>query len=556
VHLCSVFAWSGVVLAALAPSLCAQEATGNRHTGVPQDWSQHHIVFSRDTLALHPNLIYQEPRVRHQVTQRWQAPNSDLFRAAQPQSASADNSFSRDWSVFPLGGHVLADQFPAKFSFDPAAPPSCTNDWVVFGLATASTGTQANLVAFNNLYVNSNGTGFCSGITAPTVMFAYNITTVTGGKITTSPTISLDGTKIAFVESVPANALLGITPSAIFHVLTWKAGEGAIGAAHAPTMTSLTFSPTKNDTASSPWIDYGADTAYVGASSGAIYKITGVFKGTPTLAGSPWPITLPSGAGTFLPTSPVLDSVQGLLMAGSTNGDLYQINLATNVVKTLPVGAGPGRGIVAAPIVDVTNGTTFVVTADGGASAVLVQVNTASMTKMSTANLGMGDSAGVPAPALNLYEPAFSNDYYTLPSTGVVRLCGTSAINTSPWQYAFGFTGTTMNTTNAAGFPQPLSASATDRCSGWTEFFNVPLGVDFFFFGLTQDCTLLGILSNTGCVVALSSDPLIPTALAILTGGPSGIIVDNYSTKPEASSIYMTAEGRSAAYKFTQNGLK
>ena len=43
--------------------------------------------------------------------------------------------------------------------------------WDFRGLTAA----QANLVGFNNLYVNDTGTGFCPG-TAPNVLFAYNIT--------------------------------------------------------------------------------------------------------------------------------------------------------------------------------------------------------------------------------------------------------------------------------------------------------------------------------------------------------------------------------------------
>jgi len=92
------------------------------------------------------------------------------------------------------------------------------------------------------------------------VLFAYNITTAPGGRIDTSPVLSLDGTQIAFVESVP-----GSPGFAIFHVLTWHAGDGtAPDDAVAPAnITSLTFSPIASDNYSSPWVDYSADIAYV-----------------------------------------------------------------------------------------------------------------------------------------------------------------------------------------------------------------------------------------------------------------------------------------------------
>ena len=529
-----------VAFFALVQSIFAQEVAAPRHTGVPQDWSQHHIVFSRDGLARHPDLIYREARILHQAMQRWQAPNSNVFRGVGPLPTAADNSGShRDWSVSTLGGRLAPNMFPAKFSFDPGAPPDCTNDYVVFGLATAGvTGGRANLVAFNNLYA---GTGGLCGA-APTVMFAYNITTATGGKIVTSPTLSEDGTKIAFVESLGT--------SAVFHVLTWTAGQGTIGAAAAPTMTSLTFSPAANSTTSSPWIDYGSDIVYLGADKGNIYKITGVFKGTPTLAGAPWPVTVSTNLRL---SPPVLDSGLGMLMVGSANGSLYQINTATGALATLVVASGGTTpGIVAGPVVDVANGTTFVVSANDGTSAVLVEADTASMTQLSKARIGLGAAGGT---ALNLHEPAFSNLYFNNPSSGVVRLCGTGAADTTPWQYSFGFTGRTMKTTPS--FSQQLLTSTAARCTGWTEFFNPNvggvLGTDFFFFGLSQDCTAVG--AAFGCVAEITGTNTTPVT-ATVNGGPSGIVVDNYSTAVQASSIYLCAEKINTAYKFTQNGLQ
>ena len=530
----------------LVPSMCAQGVVVPRHTGVPQDWSQRHIVFSRDALARHPDLIYREARILHQAIQRWQAPNSNVFHGVDPLPTAVDNSgLQRDWNVSPLGGKVAAFNFPAKFSFDVGAPPDCTNDYVVFGLSSAGvTGGTANLVAFNNLYVNSSGTGFCSG-TAPNVLFAYNTTTVTGGKITTSPILSLDGTKIGFVESVP-----GATHSAIFHVLTWTAGQGSIGGAAVPTaMISLPFSLSANDSGSSPWIDYANDIVYVGADNGLVYKITGVFHGVPALSGSPWPVTVSTGLHV---TSPVLDSGLGLLMVGSGNGNLYQINTATGVLAALPVGgAGTSHGIVAAPLVDITNGTTFVVDGNDGTSAVLVEVDTVSMTLLSKGGIGQGAAGGT---ALNIHDPDFSNNYYTTPTNGVIRVCGTGAADTTPWQYAFKFTGRTMHTTPS--FSQQLLTSTAARCTGLTEFFNpnVGSGTDYFFFGLTSDCTAAG--GAGGCVAEVTDADPTTVLTTTVTNGPSGIVVDNYSTAAEAASIYLTAEGVNTAYKFTQNGLQ
>src|SRR5262249_16729698 len=151
-------------------------------------------------------------------------------------------------------------------------------------------------------------------------------------------------------------------------------------------------------------------------------------------------------------------------------------------------------GILAAPIVDVTNGTSFVVSANDGTSGVLVQVNSANMSQITKGRIGQASHSGT---AISLFEPAFTNAYFTDPSTGLARLCGTGTNSNNPFQYAFSFTGTTMNA--APTVSQQLVNSTNARCTGWTEFFNpnVGGGTDFFFFGLTTDCTGVG---TSGCV--------------------------------------------------------
>jgi hypothetical protein len=537
----AVAVWS-VLFFGFATSMCAQQVPTRNHIGAPQDWSDRHIVFSRGALARHPELIYREPRIFNQARQRWRTPNPAGFHGVNPLQIFADKSAKhRDWSETLGTGRLDANTFPAKYSFDPDVA-SCS-DYVVFGLATSA--GKANLVAFNNLYVNDAGTGLCTGFTAPTVLFAYNITTATtDGKIVTSPILSEDGTQIAFVESVD-------DPSqSIFHVLTWTAGAGTITSPATPTsMTSLPFS-SAYDTNSSPWIDYDTGIVYVGDDSGLVYQITNVFSGTPALSGSPWPVTVSSS---FHLTSPVLDANLGFLMIGSANGSLYQVNTTSGALTALAVGdlTGTTPGIVAPPMVDVTNGTTFVVTANDGISAALVEVKTSTDIAHATAEIGEGSHGATP---VTLYEPAFSNAYYTEPSSGVITVCGTSNLDTSPEQYTFGFSETTMN--NSPSSTLQLSTTATTSCTaGWTEFFNPDInsGVDFFFFGLSGDCTSLpGSKSSTGCVVALSSDSTIPTTSVAVSGGTSGIIVDNYSQ----ANIYFSAESANTAYQFTQDGLK
>jgi hypothetical protein len=63
-------------------------------------------------------------------------------------------------------------------------------------------------------------------------------------------------------------------------------------------------------------------------------------------------------------------------------------------------------------------------------------------------------------------------------------------------------------------------------------------------------------VGSTGCVIARTNDDLVPAITSAIAGGPSGIVVDNYSTAAQASSIYLGSETTSFAYKFTQLGLQ
>ena len=73
---------------------------------------------------------------------------------------------------------------------------------------------------------------------------------------------------------------------------------------------------------------------------------------------------------------------------------------------------GTSVGIITPPIVDPTNGTTFVVDANSGAggSAVLAEFDTASLLPMSIVNIGIGATTGT---KVRLLQPAVTNDYYT-----------------------------------------------------------------------------------------------------------------------------------------------
>jgi len=535
-----------ISLLVLVSALTAQVAEHQTRVGFPQDWTHRHVVFHRQMLWQHPQLA-AEPRVLHQFFRKMPYSAVGTFSASEEGSRTGTAPIHRDWNVSLGGGKVAFGMSPLKYSFDETAAPSCANDFVAFGLDVAGvTGGQGNLVAFNNLY--SGPGGFC-GTGAATTYFSYNTTTVAGGSIDTSPVVSLDGKKIAFVESTAT--------SSIFHVLTWATGAGNgtspvvsadPGVGNTATMTSLTYAAANTNTRSSPWIDYGQDVAYVGADDGRLYKITGVFRGTPTLAGAPWPVLI--NANRRL-TGPVLDQITRNIFVGDARGILWSVNANTPAtIRSLNVGL-PGAtnpAIFDPPIVDVDNGTVFAVSSNDGTSAVVVQADTTTLAQLRRGRIGQGTTGGFTA---NLYGGAFTNDYFNNPASGSLFLCGTGAADTTPWRYSFGFTGRIMNA-NPSSSGQILNF-IDSRCSPITEFFNPNIGAagtDFFFWGMTSNC-----VAAVGCIMSRTNSGVVLTVSE--SNGTSSIIVDNISTAAHASSIYFSTEASPRrAVKLTQNGLQ
>ena len=537
-------------LLVLVSGLTAQVGEHQPRLGFPQDWSHRHIVFNRQVMSEHPELANAEPRMLHQFMREMRRYSLPSTTAAAVVETSADAK--RDWSVALTGGRIQNGMSPAVFVFNDSAPPSCAKDYAVFAInALGVTGGQASVIGFNNLY---SGPGGICGAGGPSVLFAYN-TTLFGGKIRTSPVVSLDGKKIAFVESG--------TTSSIFHVLTWTAGDGTspTNSAVPSAMTSLIFDLTATDSISAPWVDYTNDVAYVGANDGLLYKITGVFTGIPTLAGAPWPITIGAGGPgkTLTLTAPVLDQLTKHLFVGDNRGFLWLVDTAAPATppKFLAVGkfGKLNPSIIDAPIVDPANKTVIAISSNDGVSAVIVQADTRTLVQLARARIGQG-SLGVAPTAIPLYDGTFSNDYFTDPSTGYILVCGTGAADATPWRYTFPFVGRVLQAAATSG--TQILPSTTSRCSPISEVFNPNIGVapgtDLFFWGMTQDCTAPGTGVAGGCVMSL-------TNLGVLTmvkepGGTSAIVTDNFSPLGQASSIYFSdASTPRTAVKLTQNGL-
>ncbi len=488
-----------------------------------------------------------------------------------------------DWTV-PLGaGTVGPDRWPAKYGFYVDDTPDCVNDYVVFALNVSGvTGGQANLVGINQLY-SGNPAGICGS--KPHVNWAYNGSTA-GGATLGSPTLSLDGTKIVYIEVT--------TSSSILHVLTWKAGQGT-SATHAATptlvgkctatsscLTSLTYSSTSTTSQSFVYVDYSSDKGYVASDDGNIYRISCTFKCA--LNANPvvdWVFTLPvagTGGALPVPTTPIYDGSTYLFVADQL-GEVWSINASGTepVLAAGPVMVGGGGCTTASPpgrtggeisqpctanggsygIPDGTmlmtwgpDGDEVFVTSgnDGveGASAVVVELNS-DLIVQAKDTVGIG-SVGNTTTNVDLRLGDFDNTFINGESAlGHYFMCGTgktAATSTQPWDYWIGFTNfPVMNSTPTQAPYVNLPVSGAP-CTELEEFYNPNINLggnssdhDMLLGGVIDPnygpLILDNISNGTIATPVISPPPMFP-------GGISQFVVDNISTEAQASNWYFS----------------
>jgi hypothetical protein len=592
-------------------SLPASAQLGQSHVGRVTDWSSHHLVVSGGPSTANLKAARTEPRILFQLADRNLARlgNGEMKSSAavsappieqidgggvDPSRPSNGSLVHRDWSVSLGTGAVSLSKYPAKYSFNINGTPSCTADYAVFALNVAGvTLGQPNVVGIDELYSGTGPNGLCG--TAPTVTWAYNGSTA-GGSILTSPTISLDGTKIAYVESA--------STSSIFHVLTVLAGQGTVAAAVAPKVPpnctvnssgaptsscikSVTYSSTATTTLSDVWVDYQTDKGFVASDDGKISRISCVFacalNTQPTID---WTYTLPvagTGGAKPVPNGGVYDYPSGRLFIGDQLGELWVINAGTATPSLnagpIMIGGGgcttahpPGRtgttggadctatgtayGIPDSIMLDASGGAQKIFALSGndgvsGAGAVLAQL---SMTLTAEVTVALGEGG------VNLYHGAFNNNYWgaTPATSGDLFVCGTGSADTTPWIYWVGFSAyPTMDSTLAGSVTRSGPAGAP--CVPFTEFYNPNINLG----GVPgHHDELMG-----GIVAAGTSGLMITDDISVLpllqglndvteAGGVSGVIVDNVSTSNQASSMYFGTLTGHAAVKLTQLNSK
>ena len=579
-----------------------KERLKDHPNGIVQDWSRRHVAYPRIGSVESLIAVQHDPR----ALLSWQSAERDDWHRKRKDRHSHDrdrdhdhddvqSGIHRDWSISLGAGSTAPSMYPAKFGFDPNATPDCTTDFVVFPVNVAGSATQPNLVAFNNLYSGGTAiapTGLCGSRTvvagddrsSATTLWSYDISAA-GGLVATSPTLSLDGQKVAFVETVAGS-------STHFHVLAYKSGDGVdlvtpnlqnvlkpviintftgLSAPVAGTGTASDLSlGSTGDTLSSPFIDYSNDTGYVGNDAGVLFRVKNVFCTLPSCAGAAPSLDLSwnstgsvtiGGTCTGKLTGAVVDGSTGHVFVGCANGQLYGFTSTGAPLLTASISVGDGSaptgGIVDPPLIDAVNHFVYAVSGSSGGASVLVQASTVDLSGKVTATLGAGA-------VFAQHAPAFNAAYFSsaVPGDWLIYDWATTSGNESA-VYGVGFATGHVMASGPAGNVFAIAGSNGNELSPVTEFLN----------GGTDQLYVSGIASDNPNFVEYNINTF-PTsfpptdssnaagATAGVGGGTSGIVVDNDSGLGQASSIYFGAlstagpnpDGNSAV-KLTQAGL-
>jgi hypothetical protein len=569
------------------------------------DWTSRHVLYPLSGPADRMSAAQRDPRARFS----WVEHDGTRIRFQPRRPIRSERpGFDRDWSINLGAGGTAANMYPAKFTFDITAAPSCSSDYIIYPVNTSGSPSQANLVAFNNLYSGTaGGTGICNAPsagrpTAPdddgtdaTVMWSYNVNAA-GGSVPTSPVISWDytgvtgsvlGTKVAFVESASGG-------QAHFHVLAWKAGDGVdttdpdglqntrkpapitmfvstdpVAGSGTATDLPLTADFGGPDTFSSPFVDYTNDYAYVANDAGDLYRIKDVFcpsyntdagctAGLAPSLDTSWGSGhgyVEVGGGVCTPMGTVEDAATGDVFVGCSNGVLYgYTSTGTPLAPGRSITIGNGStfgGIVVPPIVDSSNGFVYVVTGTTGTTPAIVQVPINSFSVNDESSAALGHPAGE-----NLSIPTF-NDAYLSSVTSAdwgVFSCGYDSSGTLTYLYIVGFNSSrVMNSGTPPSANQFQLASSVEACSPLTGFVNAvgpPFPPnDWLFVGLSTGSVNNYEVSVSAGVTGSGGFPVTFSNTATpytVTGGPSGMIPDNESTDTQASSIYFSGLGAEA----------
>jgi hypothetical protein len=552
-------------------STSGQEASqsitvGNaRITGVPEDWTHHHVVFSdpgteadalKNGTYSEWRAIVNDPRyILQQLKRRLpaQGPAADDIARIEEEARARDAArideiaaaeatlpdwrrirgklqetpkIKQDWSMV-LGPSATAGagNYPAKFSFVATATPNCGNaatpDFVVYNTSVAGSSSQASIVAYDNLYSSCPAT-----IQAiPSVYWAFN----TSGTVNTSVVLSLTGSQVLFVQT-PASG------SAQLVLLKWAATPTG------RTVTGSVPSGSKTLTVSGGLtsMDVGAVLSFTGMGLPAGDTIATVTNGT---TGT---LTAAATATITNQTLTISADAGGPAAPSSVTPSNYSACAAPCMTTLTFGGSGTRADTVSSPFYDYAHDTLYVGDASGGLHKFTPVLN-GTPTEVGTPWATLGSTA-VTSPA---YDPT-SGLVFAGDASGILYSVSSSATVVKSFQMAvspgivdgpivdpsaeqvYVFVASDINGSNSSS---PCDPGSGEACNG---VFQLPakftattaLSESVMGIGLTAHPVYDGTFDNIYYTSASSTSPSGDLYVCGYAGG---------STEPKLSLVKITA---------------
>ncbi len=510
------------------------------------------------------------------------------FVQSVPYATAASGTATANTGVVPTAGTTITIG-SVTYTWETTTTITTVNQMSTHGITleteisqtlyAALTGSRANCPSSNTTCISASQTANSS--VTPTLSGESVNLAASCGAGTCGNGIALSGTGANGVTLSPTSGGLsggsgtaGVGGAQLV-VLKWASGgtvsapttlasNGSYPNCTAPCMIAVPFSGTPTDTYSSPFINFGGNTIYVGDDAGKLHQFQNIFSsGTPSeVTTGGWPVTVNSnaalGSPVYDPTSTnvfvgdyALGSESSCYLFAATDpcGYLYSVNPSGTVVKSAQLDYNVG--VLDSPIVDSTAGEVYAFAGDdgsancsGGPCAGVFQFST-------TFGSGAGGTEAAVGPGYEfMMSGAFDNAYFT---TGTGNL------------YVVGNTGPANNTlyqipisSNVMGSVNTGPAVATNYTNDYysaglqvTEFYNTSAGNHDYIFlsvlGFGQNNGNIACQSQSvimGCVMGFDvtsgtvSSGTAATGVLAEEGGTSGIVIDNGTAG--ASNIYFS----------------
>jgi hypothetical protein len=250
---------------------------------VPMDWSSTHVLFTAGFTPEQAAKMWNEPRAYAEwlvhgnepigsglLRKRWRVKGRHPAPRRLPKA-----EMRRDWAVSLGAGGVAQGMFPAKYSFNVNATPSCTSDFVVFPVNASTGNTRANVVG---TFTGEPTSGQTTSITVtPTVGSAVTLTLTASSTTNTGLDFELSTTTATNATNLAAAINRNLSNTALDRVVAVVSGATVTVYALTPgTRVTLTDAETLTN------FSWGAVTAGTNGGQANIVAFNHLYSGSGT----------------------------------------------------------------------------------------------------------------------------------------------------------------------------------------------------------------------------------------------------------------------------------